>query len=65
VGAVLLDFHTSAAAIPLLPTPQFTIEECLLDGQTGWHSRQKSYKSLSVRFSGRVVTKHTLKDCSR
>src|SRR5712671_3691304 len=58
VDAVSLNLHASAAAKALLPAPEFTIEECLVDVQASRYAGKKSHQALSVRFSGSKVTQH-------
>jgi hypothetical protein len=58
VRSITLDLHAAASAVALLPTPEFAIEEGLIDLQSGWHAGKKGNESLPVRFSGREIAEH-------
>ena len=49
---VALNAHSPAAAVTLLPPPEFAIDEREIDGDTGGHARKQRDQRLSVRFSG-------------
>jgi hypothetical protein len=66
VGRVPFDFHPAAAAKTLLPSPQFAIQEPLIDLYSGRKPGKKSHQAFSVRFSGSEVAQHKqIIDCSR
>ena len=52
VGAVLLDAHAAAAAVALLPAPEFAVEERLVDGDAGGKSADEGDECFSVGFTG-------------
>ncbi len=49
---IALDAHAPAAAVALLPSPEFAIDERQIDGNAGRHARKQRDQRLSVRFSG-------------
>src|SRR6185369_5953227 len=58
VGLVGFDLHTPATAKALLPPPQLTINEYLVNTKTCGNAGKEGHQALSVRFSGSNVTKH-------
>src|SRR5258708_29360622 len=57
-GGVFLDLNTPAAAKPLLPPPQFAVDEGLIDGQTCGQAGNEGRQGLSVGFTGGKVAQH-------
>jgi hypothetical protein len=51
VSSIGLDAHAAAAAITLLPTPQLSVDEGLIDCKSGWESLHQRNKGLAVRFT--------------
>ena len=60
VGGVALDLHPASPAVPLLPAPEFTVQELLVHLQSGGHAGQKGHERLPMRFSGSEVTQHEI-----
>ena len=58
VGGIALDLHAAAAAVALLATPEFAVEEGLVDFQSGGHAGKESDQSFAVRFSRSEVAQH-------
>src|SRR6202162_1428077 len=58
VSGVLFDLHAAAAAIALLPAPEFAVEKGLVDSQSSGQAGKEAYQSFAVRFSGCEVAKH-------
>ena len=58
VGCIAFDPHASAAAIALLATPKFTVEESLINLQAGWNARDKGEERLAMRLTGGEVAQH-------
>jgi hypothetical protein len=55
---VLFDAHTTATAISLLATPEFMVEEGLVDGHSRRKTADKGYEGFAVAFTGCRETKH-------
>jgi hypothetical protein len=53
-----LNFHSAAAAISLLSTPELVIDEFLIDPQACGQARQESNQGLAVGLPGSEVTEH-------
>ena len=53
-----LDLHASAAAVALLTTPEFAVDEGLVDFQSGGHAGKKGDEGFAVGFSGGEVAQH-------
>src|SRR5580704_11737761 len=58
VSRITLNLHAAAAAIALLPPPEFTVEICLVDFQPCGQAREESDQSFAVGFSGGEVAQH-------
>ncbi len=58
VGGIALDLHAAAAAIALLATPEFTIEEGLVNFQSGGHAGKEGDQSFAVGLSRCEVAQH-------
>ena len=58
VSRVALNLHAPAAAIALLPAPEFAVEKCLVYFEPGGQAREESDQSFAVRFSGSEVAQH-------
>src|SRR5205814_441885 len=58
VRAVALDLHTAAAAVALLPPPQFTVHKRLIHGNAGGQAADGTDQRLAMRFSGSKKTQH-------
>jgi len=51
VGLVALDPHAAAAAVALLPTPEFPVDEGQVDGQASREAGQVGDQGFSVRLT--------------
>ena len=51
VGSIGLDAHAAAAAISLLASPQFPIDECLIDFESGREPLHQRDQGLAVRLT--------------
>ena len=58
VGLVGFDLHPPAATEALLPAPQFTVQERLVNFQSGGQSGKKGDQRLAMRLPRSEVTKH-------
>ena len=58
VSGVAFNFHAAATAIALLPPPELTVDESLVDLEPGRDAGKKSDQSFTVRFSGCEITQH-------
>jgi hypothetical protein len=58
VRRVTLNLHTAAAAIALLPAPEFTVEEVLIHSEPSGQTREEGDQGFAVRFSGCEVAQH-------
>ena len=58
VRGVTLDLHAAAAAIALLPAPEFPVEKCLVHFEPGRQARKESDQSFAVRLSSCEVAQH-------
>ena len=58
VGGVALDLHAAAAAIALLATPEFAVEEGLVDFQSGGQAGKEGDQSFAVGLSGSEIAQH-------
>jgi len=58
MGGVTLNFHSAAAAVSLLPPPEFAVHEFLRDLKPSRHSREKGDQSLAMRLPRGEVFKH-------
>jgi hypothetical protein len=61
VSLVGFDLHPPAAAEPLLPPPEFAVDELKIDFQAGRQARNKGDQRLAVRLSRSEVTKLRLR----
>ena len=57
-GAVRLDLHAAAAAVTLLPAPEFVIDRIQSDGYAGRKSCQGGHEALAVGLPSRFKAKH-------
>ena len=55
---VALDLHASAATVALLTSPEFAVEEGLVDLQSGGDAGKESDQGFAVGFSGSEVAQH-------
>jgi hypothetical protein len=58
VSGVALDLHAAATAVSLLATPEFTVEEGLIDFQSSGHAGKEGDQSFAVGFSRSEVAEH-------
>ena len=58
MGGVALDLHAAAAAVALLATPEFAVEESLIDFQSGGQAGKEGDQSFAVGFSRSEVVEH-------
>jgi hypothetical protein len=58
VGGVALDLHAPAAAVALLATPKFAVEEGLVNLQSGGHAGKESDQGFAVGLSRCEVAQH-------
>ena len=59
-GRVALDFHSAAAAVTLLPAPEFVVYEVLRDLKPSGQSGKKRDQSLAMRLSRGEEFQHLL-----
>ncbi len=52
VGGVALDAHAAAATVALLATPEFVVEEGLVDGNARGETADEGYERFAVAFAG-------------
>jgi hypothetical protein len=52
------DFHTTAAAVSLLSSPEVPVYEFLIDAQAGGQAGEKRDQSFAVRLPGGEVAQH-------
>ena len=57
-GAVRFDLHAAAAAITLLPPPQFPVDRVERHRNARGQSGQCCDKALTMRFSSRLEAQH-------
>jgi hypothetical protein len=58
MGSIALNFHASAAPVSLLATPEFAVEEGLVDLQSGGHAGKEGDQSFAMGLSRSKVAQH-------
>ena len=59
MGRILLDAHATAAAIPLLPAPQLTIQKRLIERNTGRQAADERHQRFAMAFAGSRKPQHS------
>jgi hypothetical protein len=59
-GGIALDFHSAAAAVTLLPTPQFVVYKVLRDFKSSGQAGNKCDQGFAVRLSRGEEFQHVL-----
>src|SRR5579862_8302029 len=58
MGGIPLNLHATAATVSLLAAPEFAVDECLVDLESGRHAGEEGYQGFAVGFPCCEVAQH-------
>src|ERR1035437_10849824 len=63
VRGIALNTHPAAASVALLATPEFPVEECLVDRHPGRYTAKGGHQGFTVGFACCLKAQHRILDC--